>query len=294
MDYTKKLFEYFSNNENCNHIIVSPHVPPVERLANSIEVAMDAVWDEVDINETILGLKTYGEINTLSAKHPEDMTNLISDTFCLSIKGAGRFRISYFTQRGSKAFSMKRIPFVIANCEELNLDRAIVEGVMQKLHAPNGGIIAVFGPSAIANSKFAYAVLKRINTKERKVILVMERELTHLIRHDNSIVVQRELGTDCETMEDCLREGLDMKPDIIFAGDLLLTDSIPSLVRAAETQASIIISLVASERESFLHILKTIFKDQYSILGRRTQDIIKVMPEDNGEISATYAAKTTN
>lgn len=289
MNYTKKLFEYFSSDENHRHIIVTPHAPPVERLSHSIAVAMDAIWDETDINDTIVGLKTYGEINSLSTQPPEDITNSISDTFCMSIKGGGRFRISYFTQRGSKAFSMERIPFKIATGAELGIDDSITKKMQQVMCNQSGGIVAVFGPSAVENSKFVYALLKNINNKERKVILVIERELTHLMRHDNSIVIQRELGSDCETIDDCIREGLDTKPDIIFAGDLMHTDYIPSMVRAVETQTAIILSVVACEKESFLHILKTIFKDQYTIIERRTQEIIKIMPQSDGKTLATVA-----
>jgi len=288
MNYTKKLFEYFSANENHKHILITPHAPPVERLSNSIDVAMDAVWDEVDINDTIIGLKTYGSVDSLSSRKPVD-TSILSDTFSMSVKGTGRFRISYFTQRGSKSFSMKRIPFHIENCSELDLDEQLADKLSQMLCNQSGGIISLFGPSAISNSKFAYALLGRINSKDRKVILVAERELSHLMRHDNSIVVQREVGSDSESIEDCIREGMDITPDIVFAGDLLLTDSIPSLVRAAETHTTIIISLVASEKESFTHILKAIFKEQYQIIERRTQAVVKVMPQPDGKLSATIA-----
>ena len=287
MNYTKKLFEYFSENENRRHILITPHAPPVERLSQSIDVAMDAVWDEVDINDTIIGLKTYGEIDSLSVKKPEDTSNSLSDTFSMSVKGAGRFRISYFTQRGSKAFCMKRIPFNIQNCADLDIEEQLTDKLLQILCNQSGGIIALFGPSALSNSKFAYALLRRINSKERKVILVTERELSHLMRHDNSIVIQREIGSDCESIDDCIREGMDINPDIIFAGDLLLTDNIPSLVRATETQTTIILSLVASEKESFTHILKAIFKEQYQLIEKRTQEIIKIMPQPEGKVSVT-------
>jgi len=291
MDYTKNLFEYFSSGENRKHIVVTPHAPPVERSSHSIDVAMDAIWDDTDINETIIGLKTYGALDALTQR-PENVEESLSETFCVSIKGAGRFRVSYLTQRGSKAFSMKRIPFVVPTCSDLKIDETIVDKILKVLCDPNGGIVAVFGPSASSNSKLVYALLKRINSRERQIIMILERELSHLMRHDNSIVIQRELGSDCTTFNDGIREGLDMTPDIIFAGDLLVTDYLPALVRAAETRTSIILSLVASEKEAFLHILKSIFKEQYPIFGRRTREIIEVRPQPNDEITAVLAAQT--
>lgn len=292
MDYTKQIFDYFGNDTNRMHLVVTPHAPPIERTSHSINVALDAIWSEEDISDTLIGLKTYSEKHALNSKL-QDTALHKSESFCLSIKGIGRFRVSYLTQRGSLAFSMQRIPFFIPSCSELNIAPVVSERMLNVMCDPEGGICAVFGSSAVANSKLVYALLKQINSHERKIMLILERDMTHLMRHDNSIVIQRELGPDCSTFDDGIREGLELTPDIIFAGDLLLTDRLPSLVRAAETCAGIILSVVASDKESFLHILKSIFQEQYSIFGRRTREIVKVTPLPDGGINAAMAVQTT-
>jgi twitching motility protein PilT len=292
MDYTKQLFDYFAESEEHMQLVVTPHAPPIERLLHSIEVAMETIWTEEDLSDTLIGLKAYSEKQALSAQLNNTSLQK-SETFCLSIKGIGRFRVSYLTQRGSFAFTMQRIPFSIKQCSDLNIEPKVVERMLNALCNPGGGICAVFGPSADANSKLVYALLKHINKRERKIILILERDLTHLMRHDNSVVIQRELGSDCTTFDDGIREGLDLSPNIIFAGDLLLTDRLPSLVRAAETNSNIILSIVANDKESFLHILKSIFQDHYAIFGRRTHEIVKVSPLPNGGISAAMAVQTT-
>ena len=217
---------------------------------------------------------------------------MLSETFCLSIRGASRFRVSYLTQRGSKAITISRIPFVVPTCDEVGLEAQTVGRLLRVLQDNQGGIVAVFGPSPEANSKVVYSLLREVNSQDRSVILILERELTRLMRHDNSIVIQRELGSDCMSIDDGIREGLDFSPQIIFVGDLLLTDRLPSLVRAVETQSSVIVSVVANEKTSFLHVLKAIFREQYPILARRTREILKVTPKPDGGLTAAFAAQT--
>jgi len=295
MDYTKRLFSYFSQNEGLSHIIVAPGAPPIERSANGIGVALEAVLDGNDVQDTLVGLRRYGETGGLPGgltKYDAIPPMRVSDTFCLSIQGAGRFRVTYLTQRGSKAFSMRRIPFTIPSCQDLNLDASTVDRVLRALRDPDGGIVGAFGPSPEANSTLVYAMLKSINSEDRCIILIQERELTHLMRHDNSIVIQRELGSDSTGMDTAITEGLNMLPHIIFAGDLRVTDRLPSLVRAVETQARVIVSVVATEKASFLHVFKEILGEQYAILGRRTRELVKVTPLANGGLTATLVDQT--
>jgi hypothetical protein len=291
MDYAQKILDYFGEDESRHHLVVTPHAPPVERSPHDIDIALETIWDDTDIRDTIVGLKGCAEENTLITAGSGIQLEL-SESFCLSIKGNGRFRVTYLTQRGSMSFSIKRVPFIVHSCDELNINADIVERTLNVLCNPNGGIVAIFGPCADSNSKLAYAMLKRVNSTRRQIILVIERELTHLMRHDNSIVIQRELNSDCNSFNDGIRESLTMSPDMIFVGDIQATDSIPSMVRAAETGTSIILSLVASDRESFLHILKSICGDQYPIFGRRTREIIEVRPLPDKGISAVFAAKS--
>jgi len=285
MDYTKRLFTYFREDATRTHLIIAPKAPPIERSGNGIDIAMESILDDHDITDTLMGLRTHGEAGLLT-REPENAPEKRSDAFCLSIKEVGRFRVRYLTQRGSKAFSMQRISFQVQECSELKLDEPTVERMLQVLRDPHGGISVVFGPSAAANSSLVYALLRRINTDDRRVILVLERELTHLMRHDNSIVIQQEVGTDCTTMEHAICEGLDLSPDIIFVGDPMATDRFPALARAVETQASVILSIVATEKESCLHIFKTVFGDQYSIMERRMQEVLKITPLPGGALTA--------
>ena len=291
MDHTQKILDYFAENSERHHLVVTPHAPPVERASHSIDIALESIWDDTDIRDTIMGLKACAEENTLISAG--DATKLeLSETFCLSIKGNGRFRVTYLTQRGSMSFSIKRVPFVIQSCDELQIDSEIIERTLDVLCDPNGGIVAIFGPCADSNSKLAYALLKRVNSTKRQIILIIERELTHLMRHDNSIVIQRELNSDCESFDAGIRESLTLNPDMIFVGDIQSTDCIPSMERAAETGTSIVLSLVANDREAFLHILKSICGDQYPIFGRRTREIIEVRPLPDKGIRAAFAAKS--
>jgi hypothetical protein len=79
----------------------------------------------------------------------------------------------------------------------------------------------------------------------------------------------------------------------MFVGDLRVTDSVPALARAVETQASVLLSIVATDKTSFIHVLKAIFREQHPILGRRTREVLKVTPKADDTIAVGFAAAQT-
>ena len=62
-----------------------------------------------------------------------------------------------------------------------------------------------------------------------------------------------------------------------------------SLIRAVETQPSVILSVVASEKTSFLHIFKSVFGEQCDFLARRIRETLEVMPLTDGGLTADFS-----
>ncbi len=66
MDYTKRLFTYFSEDATRAHLIIAPQAPPIERSGNGIDIAMESILDDHDITDTLVGLRTHGEAGLLT------------------------------------------------------------------------------------------------------------------------------------------------------------------------------------------------------------------------------------
>jgi twitching motility protein PilT len=292
MDYTKRIFDYFVADETRAKLVIAPHAPPIEFSNGVVNVALDVVLDETDTADTLVGMLNYGGDKSLTGRQVRNPEQL-SETFYLSIRGAGRFRITYLTQRSSKAIVLVRVPSTIPSCTELNVEQSMTDRLLSVLRDPQGGVVAVFGPSAESNSALVYAMLQEVNGSDRRVILVQERELSYLMRHNNSIVIQRELHSDCPFMDGGIHEGLALNPDILYVGDLLVTDRLPALVRAVEMGMRVVISVVASERDSLLHEFNMIFGEQNSRLLRRIREVVHVTPLPAGKLSAAFESLPT-
>ena len=62
------------------------------------------------------------------------------------------------------------------------------------------GLLTISGPRAASNAMLVYTLLKKVNETQRKIIFLLERKLTYLMSHADSIVIQAELADDVPSM----------------------------------------------------------------------------------------------
>ena len=74
--------------------------PPVDRTADGLRIALTRVLDPSDVADTL---------STLLAKASVPGGLAAAGNFSFGIKGVGRFRVTYITQRGSKVVSIARV-----------------------------------------------------------------------------------------------------------------------------------------------------------------------------------------
>ena len=150
--------------------------------------------------------------------------------FSYGVAGLARFRINIFRQRDSVAAAFRRLPFDIPSLESLGLPSAIHE--LTKLKR---GFVLVTGATGEGKSTTLASIIDRINEERQVHIVTLEDPIEYLFRHKNSIVVQRELGTDTMSFASALRAALREDPDVIFVGEMRDFQTIEAALTAAET-----------------------------------------------------------
>jgi len=286
MDYAERVVTFLSESDDRREVMMAPHAPPVHKSGGAARVAIDAVLDDRDVEDTLLGLRAYGRDRRQGT--PVELPDLgARGSFCMGVSGAGRFRVAYMTQRGSKVLCVSRIPPVSEAVVEPFMPQPL-ENLLTLIAQPQGGVVGILGPDAARNSALAYALIHRINASSRKIIYVIEHSLHYLIRHDDSIIVQSEAGSDVESMEDGLQDALRLQPDLIFAGDVLATDNVPSLARAAECGAWTIVSVVGTSRNAFLCTLEQALGGLVNVLIPRISRIVRVGTAAEGRTTCEY------
>jgi twitching motility protein PilT len=190
------------------------------------------------------GLLTYLEGHeTLRSEDTEEILrtiipeNLVDEfeedgeaDFSYAVEEVGRFRVNAFKQRGSISIVMRFIPFGVPKLEDLNLPE-----VISRLAQEERGIVLVTGTTGSGKSTTLAAMIDLVNRSMHKHIVTIEDPIEFLHRDVNSIVNQREVGTDTVSFARALRRVLRQDPDIILIGEIRDAESAQIALSAAET-----------------------------------------------------------
>ncbi|MCS7262363.1 MAG: twitching motility protein [Aquificaceae bacterium] len=217
MNYTPQIINYLGSREGINELYMVPGAFIMEKRVNKLVKVSNAVLTQEDIRDTLVALRSYAS----PAFGPLGREGM----FSFGVKGIGRFRVKYATQRGSYMVHIVRTPYQIPFLERLCQDRSLISKLEEIVRLQNSGLIVFYGRRQIVVSTFIYSLLQDVSQKYSKVIFILESPLNFLLKHSRSLVIQREVGVDTETFEEALRDALHMNPDILYMGQ---RDAIPA------------------------------------------------------------------
>lgn len=152
------------------------------------------------------------------------------DDFAFSLSDVGRFRVNLFHQRGSVAAVVRVIRFGLPTAEESHIPPEVMRVAQMKK-----GIVLVTGQAGSGKSTTLACILNEINNTRSGHILTLEDPLEFLHRHNQCIVSQREIHTDCPSYISALRSALRESPDVILLGEMRDSETIEVAMTAAET-----------------------------------------------------------
>jgi twitching motility protein PilT len=146
------------------------------------------------------------------------------------VAGLGRFRVNIFQQRGTLCSVFRAIPMGVPSISELNLPK-----IIEKLAMEERGLIIVTGTTGSGKSTTLASMIDFINSRIKKHIITIEDPIEYLLRDKNSIINQREIGTDTVSFVQALRAALREDPDVIMVGEMRDKETIETALLAAET-----------------------------------------------------------
>jgi twitching motility protein PilU len=133
----------------------------------------------------------------------------------VGIPGVGSFRLSAFKQRGTIAAVFRCIPFVIPTLESLNVPAALNTMILEKR-----GLILMVGATGAGKSTTLAAMLEQRNQQLAGHILTIEDPIEFLFNNKKSVVNQREVGRDTQSLNIGLKNALRQAPDCILIGEI--------------------------------------------------------------------------
>ena len=129
--------------------------------------------------------------------------------------GVGNFRISGFRQRGTYAAVIRYIPTDIPLLENLKLPAILAELVMEKR-----GLLLMVGATGAGKSTTLASMIDHRNARTLGHILTIEDPIEFLFTNKKSVVNQREVGTDTQSLQVGLKNALRQAPDVIMIGEI--------------------------------------------------------------------------
>ena len=150
--------------------------------------------------------------------------------FSFELKNMARFRANYFYQKGAVSGVYRKVPVLIPKYTELGLPVAVPE--LTKL---SNGLILVTGPTGSGKSTTIASLIDKINEESNCHILTFEDPIEFVHSHKNSIVNQREMGSDSANFHNAMRAALRQDPDVVLVGELRDLETIESALEIAET-----------------------------------------------------------
>lgn len=171
------------------------------------------------------------DIFALTISHTlEGMHATGNEDFSFTVSGLSRFRVSAYIQRGSYAAVIRVISFELPDPSAIGIPNLVMDLAYKKK-----GMVLVTGSAGSGKSTTLACIIDKINTTRSKHIITLEDPLEYLHSHKQSIVTQREIGTDVKDYATAIKSALRQRPDVILLGEMRDIETISVALTAAET-----------------------------------------------------------
>ena len=220
INFKTMLAEAISHGASDVHINVT--MPPVIRINTElVEMALPEMTKE-DVDQMVIDMVGQEKFEKLQVTRDMDFSTMIED--------GSRFRVNAHYQRESLAISFRAISSDIPELDELNLPEIATE----LIDLPRG-LVLVTGHTGSGKSTTLASMVNRINQGKSKRIITLEDPIEYAMKNDQSMIEQREIGSDCTDFASGLRHVLRQDPDIILVGEMRDLETTSSTITAAET-----------------------------------------------------------
>ena len=146
------------------------------------------------------------------------------------LPGIGRFRISAMRQRGTVAAVIRFISVDIPPLDQLQLPPVLGELIMEKR-----GLLLMVGATGAGKSTTLASMMDYRNEKVTGHILTIEDPVEFLFKNKRSIVNQREIGTDTQSLQTALKNALRQAPDVILIGEIRDRETMSAAIAYAQS-----------------------------------------------------------
>ena len=141
-----------------------------------------------------------------------------------------RVRINLLESLLGPAMVLRLIPQNIPTIDDLNLPQ-----VLKELAQRPKGMLLVTGPTGSGKSTTLAAIIDHINRTMKRHILTIEDPVEFVHKSRQSLIRQREVGSNTKHFKTALRAALREDPDVILVGEIRDQDTLSTAIEASQT-----------------------------------------------------------
>ena len=160
----------------------------------------------------------------------EEFNKVQEFNLALAIPDLGRFRVNVFFQRGEVSMVIRAVRTRIPSLDALHLP-----SILNQIITEPRGLVLVVGATGSGKSSTLAAMIEHRNETMPGHILTIEDPIEFLHPHKQSIVNQREVGTDTQDFHSALKNAMREAPDVILIGEILDTRTMEAAISFSET-----------------------------------------------------------
>ena len=227
------------------HLI--PGSPPVFRVDGKLTTVNQEVIMSADL------LRTYVETILTPAQH-ERLERDRDLRVTITLENKLRFRLIVQYQKGNLSLDLRYIPDTIPTIAELGLS-PYVETFSRSSH----GFVLIIGPYGSGRSTTLAAMVNAINQKRPAHVVTIEHPIEYLYASEKSIVEQREVGVDVESVAHGIAMADREDVDVLAIGELDDAEDMRACVKAIHSGRLVLSTLTADSSTQAIELLVSAF-----------------------------------
>jgi twitching motility protein PilT len=257
------------------HLVVGQ--PPIIRIDGSLQpIEKQKELTKDSIRELLYSILSTAQEEKLTTKRDLDMSYEIPDV--------ARFRVNMHHEKGNLGLVARIVTHHIPKMEEINMPEAAYN-----LARLQDGLILITGPTGCGKSTTLAAIMSLINEERNCHIVTLEDPIEFIFNPTDSIIKQRELGSDFLDYAAGLKHTLRQDPDVVMVGEMRDLETIAATMTLAETGHLVLATLhtinAAQTVDRIIDVFPPYQQDQIRVqLSMSLQGVIsqKLLAQDGG------------
>lgn len=226
MDINELLAQTIKNNASDLHLMAG--VVPAFRIDGELRyLTTHAILTPADLEQMAFSILKPEQKEIFLTNKELDFSFSYPEG---KVDSEGRFRVNVFFQKGSISIALRFLAPGVSSIEDLNLPK-----VCHQFAKLRQGFVVVAGPTGHGKSTTLAAILNEINLKRAAHILTIEDPIEFIYPKGNSMIAQREMGSDTHSWSMALRSSLREDPDVVLVGEMRDPETMQAALTLAET-----------------------------------------------------------